>query len=208
MIVSRFQSACDDSEFSCFCSAATKDCHLTHGINQDYRKTFLEINFLRLIHPQIILKEFNLTTCKETEEQSLEQNGRRLVTQVKTDKIKEQFQCRHLRQGRWPRVLQYRWNYRRTTWSDSKDSKYRNCNSTISLIHNHFCCGKTRLKTQVTTCSDFPSDAVLWIKEVEMVDSLDVKIITSSLWKGFSKLRDAGRKDCLCSEQDHPEFPD
>ena len=28
---------------------------------------------------------------------------------------------------------------------------------------------KTRFKTQVTTCSDFPSDAMLWIKEVEMV---------------------------------------
>ena len=32
---------------------------------------------------------------------------------------------------------------------------------------------KIRFKNQVTTCSDFPSDAVLWIKEVEMVDSLD-----------------------------------
>ena len=30
-----------------------------------------------------------------------------------------------------------------------------------------------RFLTQVTSCSDFPSDAVLWIKEVEMVDSLD-----------------------------------
>ena len=30
-----------------------------------------------------------------------------------------------------------------------------------------------RFKIQVTTCSDFPSEALLWIKEVEMVDSLD-----------------------------------
>ena len=30
-----------------------------------------------------------------------------------------------------------------------------------------------RFKNQVTTCSDFPSDAMLWIKKVEMVDSLD-----------------------------------
>ena len=60
-------------------SSATKDCRLTHGINQDYRKTFfLEINFLRLIHPEIILKEFNLTTCKETEKQSLKPERRRL----------------------------------------------------------------------------------------------------------------------------------
>ena len=27
------------------------------------------------------------------------------------------------------------------------------------------------------------------------------------MWKEFSKFRDAGREDCLCSEQDHPEFP-
>ena len=32
---------------------------------------------------------------------------------------------------------------------------------------------KIRFKTQVTFCSDFPSDVVLWIKEVEMIDSLD-----------------------------------
>ena len=57
-------------------------------------------HFLRLIHPEIILKGLNLTTCKETEKQSLKQEGRRLVTQVKTDKIKAQFQCRHLRQDR------------------------------------------------------------------------------------------------------------
>ena len=43
-----------------------------------------------------------------------------------------------------------------------------------------------RFKNQVTTCSDFPSDAMLWIKEVEMVDSLD---------------------ELKSSEQDHPEFP-
>ena len=36
-----------------------------------------------------------------------------------------------------------------------------------------FLCGKIRFKNQVTTCSDFPSEDMLWIKEVEMVDSLD-----------------------------------
>ena len=61
-------------------------------------------------------------------------------------------------------------------------------------------------ETQVTTCSDFPSDALLWIKEVEMVDSLDEFTSSRSVY-GFSKLGDAGREDCLCSEQDHPDFP-
>ena len=34
-------------------------------------------------------------------------------------------------------------------------------------------CSKKRFKTQVCSCSDFPSEALLWIKEVEMVDSVD-----------------------------------
>ena len=71
---------------------------MIHGINLDYRKTFWEIIFLRLIHPTMKLKEFNLTTCKEFEKQSLKPEGRRLLTQVKTDKIKAQFRYRHLRQ--------------------------------------------------------------------------------------------------------------
>ena len=40
--------------------------------------------------------------------------------------------------------------------------------------HNHFSCWKMRFRSWVTTCSDVPSEAMLWIKEVEMVDSLDV----------------------------------
>ena len=41
-----------------------------------------------------------------------------------------------------------------------------------------FSCWKKRFKTQVSSCSDFPSEAMLLIKEVEMVDSVDeLKII-------------------------------
>ena len=32
---------------------------------------------------------------------------------------------------------------------------------------------KIRFKTEVCTCSQFPTEAMLWIKEVEMVDSVD-----------------------------------
>ena len=35
-----------------------------------------------------------------------------------------------------------------------------------------FSCWKIRFKTQVSSCSDFLSEAMLWIKEVEMVDSV------------------------------------
>ena len=37
-----------------------------------------------------------------------------------------------------------------------------------------FSCWKIRFKNQVSSCSGFPSEAMLWIKEVEMADSVDV----------------------------------
>ena len=36
-----------------------------------------------------------------------------------------------------------------------------------------FACWKIRFKTEVCTCSQFPTKAMLWIKEVELVDSVD-----------------------------------
>ena len=36
-----------------------------------------------------------------------------------------------------------------------------------------FVCWKIRFKTEVCTCSQFPTEAILWIKEVEMVESVD-----------------------------------
>ena len=35
-----------------------------------------------------------------------------------------------------------------------------------------FACWKIRFKTEVCTCSQFPTEAMLWIKEVEMVESV------------------------------------
>ena len=36
-----------------------------------------------------------------------------------------------------------------------------------------FACWKIRFRTEVCTCSKFPTEAMLWIKEVELVDSVD-----------------------------------
>ena len=79
------------------------------------------------------------------------------------------------------------WTFRRVLLLDRRDSKYRNCNSTNSLLHpQSFLVWKILFKNQVTTCSEFPSDAMLWIKEVEMVDSLeDLKSSRSVCGKNF-----------------------
>ena len=57
------------------------------------------------------------------------------------------------------------------------------------------------------TCSDFPSEAMLWIKEVEMVESKhDLKSSRSIQgYTHFPNFERVGREDCVCSEQDHPE---
>ena len=63
-------------------------------------------------------------------------------------------------------------------------------------IHNpqSFLVWKIRWRNQVTTCSDFQSEALLWMKDVEMVDSLqELKILAIRIWKEFSKIWDAGR---------------
>ena len=44
-----------------------------------------------------------------------------------------------------------------------------------------FACWKIRFKTGVCTCSQFPTEAMQWIKEVEMVDSVDELRSSSSI---------------------------
>ena len=48
-----------------------------------------------------------------------------------------------------------------------------------------FACWKIRFKTEVCTCSQFPTEAMQWIKEVEMVDSMD-DLRSSSSIRGIS----------------------
>ena len=44
-----------------------------------------------------------------------------------------------------------------------------------------FACWKIRFKTEVCTCSQFPTEAMQWIKEVELVDSVDELRNSSSI---------------------------
>ena len=48
-----------------------------------------------------------------------------------------------------------------------------------------FACWKIRFKTEVSTCSQFPTEAMQWIKEVEFVDSVD-ELGSSSSIRGIS----------------------
>ena len=48
-----------------------------------------------------------------------------------------------------------------------------------------FACWKIRFKNEVCTCSQFPTEAMQWIKEVELVDSVD-ELRSSSSTRGIS----------------------
>ena len=48
-----------------------------------------------------------------------------------------------------------------------------------------FACWKIRFKTEVCTCSQFPTEAMQWMNEVEMVDSVD-ELRSSSSTRGIS----------------------
>ena len=65
--------------------AATKDCRLTHGINQDYRKTFLEINFLRLIQSESFSKNSQSDNVQRNRE-AVPEAGRTKTTHTSEDR--------------------------------------------------------------------------------------------------------------------------
>ena len=53
-------------------------------------------------------------------------------------------------------------------------AKTADIGTAIQQFHpSTFSCWKIRFKNQVNTCSNFPSEAMLWIEEVEMVDAVD-----------------------------------
>ena len=90
--------------------------------------------------------------------------------------------------GRYRATCRTRW---RTNWKHSPNANFSRRPSTMNSMAGQqrlqisefqfdkfptppsFMHCKIRFKTQVCSCSDFPSDAMLWIPEVEMVDSVD-----------------------------------
>ena len=90
-------------------------------------------------------------------------------------KAKHQFRIRDASQDRQPEIQSSlaREDFRRIMGQTNNDCRFRNFTLTNSLHPTTFSCWKIRFKTEVCTCSQFLTEAMLWIKEVEMVDSVD-----------------------------------
>ena len=55
----------------------------------------------------------------------------------------------------------------------NKDCRFLTFTLTKTMSQPTFACWKKWFKTEVCTCSQFPTEATLWINEVEMVESVD-----------------------------------
>ena len=84
-----------------------------------------------------------------------------------------QFQCRYLQEGRRLWAPLFLWIFHRVPWLGSKRKQILELQFDEFPTPSSFLCWKIRFRNQVAACSDFPSEAMLWIKEVEMVDSME-----------------------------------
>ena len=66
----------------------------------------------------------------------------------------------------------------------NNDCRFQIFTSTNSLHQPRFACWKIRFKNELCCCSQFLTEALHWIKEVEMVDSVD-DLMSSSSTRGI-----------------------
>ena len=90
------------------------------------------------------------------------------------NEIETLYQCRDMQGNHRPEILsfQQKEHVHRFAWLINKDFRSRSFNLTVSTLST-FACWKFRFKTRASACSGSLLEALLWIKEVEVVDSLE-----------------------------------
>ena len=146
----------------------------THMVN---RETFLQ-NQMRL-HQHLILKNC-ISGIRQSKSRSIRPQWRKVKGQ---NKIKI---C-DASQDRQPKIQS-------SSMEETLPKNYGTDQQRLQILDLHFdkfptpatfACWKMRLKTEVCTCSQFPTEAMHWIKEVEMADSVD-DLRSSSSIRGIS----------------------
>ena len=138
-------------------------------------KHFRTSNFLRLIHLEIFLKKI-LACCQIqcTESRSC---SWRHKSEDKSDKWRQTKLWHNSNADFCVEADDYQFynTCRVTAELCGRTAETADVGITIRQIpySSSFLAWTTRFKTQVSNGSDFPSKAMLWIKEVEMVDSMD-----------------------------------
>ena len=90
-------------------------------------------------------------------------------------KAKHQLRIRDASQDRQTEIhsFQVRADCQRIMVQTNNDCRFQIFILTKSSMPATFACWKRRFKIEVCICSQFPTETLLWIKEVEMVDSVD-----------------------------------
>ena len=175
------------------CWAATKACDLIHGICLGHRETFRQS-----------------TSCNRFITDTSSRNSSLYESKCQRCNPSAE-KCRATFRGRW------RTNWEHNTNADvckmavnheffltsGSSTEFCGCTAKIQIselqfdkfpTHLSFSYWKIRNKTRVSSCSDFPSEAMLWIKEVEMVASVDktnprdqLRVRISRIWKCWTR---------------------
>ena len=139
-----------------------------------YRETFLQIHMH--LHQLLILKNC-INGIRQSKSRSIHPQWRKVKGQNKF-KIRDASPDRPAKNSVIP-----------SEGDSSKDYGADQQRLQISDLHFDkfpktatFACWKIRFKTEVCTCSQFPTEAMQWIKEVELVDSVDELRSSSSIW--------------------------
>ena len=171
-IVLRFQSSCNDSKFSFHAEPRHTRLPLDTWNQSGLQKNVLCNQVSTFDSPETILKEFILAHHKENEDHFHKLQGRGLFSQEMRNKVGTQFQCRHLQ-----KAVDY--EFVKTGGISAelhcRTAKTANIGMQFDKFRNpqSLWVWKIRFQNQVIACSDFPSEAMLWIKDVEMVDSME-----------------------------------
>ena len=148
------------------CRAATEACHLVHGLCQGHTETFFGnarsmFDSSQTPH-QGILHSTNPSATGTIPAQvstgkPVARSEERIGSTTPMPMTTRPSTINSFLTKEIPQIL----------WLHSKDCRYR------SFTPSSFSCWKIRFKTHAGSCSDFISKAMLWIKEVEIVDSVD-----------------------------------
>ena len=141
-----------------------------------YRETFLQIQLRPLQH---LIRRNWVHGGQEYQNRFTHQWRRRMI-------IEPHFKIRDVSLDRQSKVLSF------LSGRDSPKN-YGADQQRLQISDLHFdkfptqatiACWKIRFKTEVGTCSQFPTEAMHWVKEVETVDSVD-DLMSSSSIKGI-----------------------
>ena len=193
----------------CLTFPVNHQCHLTHEIRLDNRKTFLVIYFL-LLTSEIITKEF--TTFLHQVVQDPPSTTGLFLQATGTGTHFPGHEDLKQRHNSNADICRKAVDHELSTVDIPQNSMVGQQRQQISKLHffrtppSFF-----MLKYKIQK----PSDYLFWfsfgnyVMDQRSGDGLfigRIEISAISLWKGFSKLRDAGREERFCSEEDHPEF--